>query len=91
MIVELIYLADAQQVFQKSITLDAPCTIKQLIIDSDLLERYPELVIEDLSVGCFSKPRQLDDEVQQGDRIEVYRPLTISPMDKRRLLAERKK
>lgn len=38
-------------------------------------------------VGVFGKPRQLSDLVAPGDRIELYRPLTMDPKDRRRLLA----
>lgn len=43
---------------------------------------YPEA--EGLPIGVFSKRVTLDRLVQSGDRIEIYRPLLISPKERRR-------
>ena len=42
-------------------------------------------------VGIFSKPDKLDNTVKQGDRIEIYRPLTADPKEMRKLRAEKAK
>ena len=38
-------------------------------------------------VGVFGERRELGDPVAPGDRIEIYRPLEIEPMEARRLRA----
>jgi putative ubiquitin-RnfH superfamily antitoxin RatB of RatAB toxin-antitoxin module len=60
-------------------------------MSSHLFEQYPQLQIDNLVVGIFGKRAQLEDNIYEGDRVEIYRELTISPMDKRRLLAETRK
>lgn len=89
--VELIYLASPTQSFHQELTLNLPCTVKDALLVSDLLFKHPELSIDLLSVGIFSQKVSLDYMLKAGDRIEIYRVLTISPMEKRRLLAMRKK
>lgn len=91
MIVEIIYLANEQQSFQQKLDVEQHTTIEQAIKNSTLLTQYPDLQLETLSVGIYSKAASLSTLLSEGDRIEIYRPLTISPMEKRRLLAQRKK
>lgn len=40
-------------------------------------------------VGIFSQKKRLDTILLAGDRIEIYRPLTIDPMAKRKALSKR--
>ena len=89
--VELIYLADESTIFHKHMEVSPSTTARDLIIESQVLNAHPELDLERLKCGVFSKQIQLDYEMQLGDRLEIYRPLTISPMEKRRLLAQNKK
>lgn len=39
-------------------------------------------------VGIFSQKKRLDTPLAEGDRIEIYRPLTIDPMTKRKNLSK---
>ena len=61
-------------------------TVGEVLQQSGLLESHPE--IRDLSVGIFSKPVDYNTQVRSGDRIEIYRPLLIDPMEKRRQRAK---
>ena len=40
-------------------------------------------------VGIFGEPASLDTRLNEGDRVEVYRPLTIDPKEARRRRAKR--
>ncbi|TNF69507.1 MAG: RnfH family protein [Gammaproteobacteria bacterium] len=66
-------------------------TIREIILTSDILNDIAELELDELIVGIFSKKKQLDDLVNAGDRIEIYRLLTIDPMEARRIRAEKKR
>jgi hypothetical protein len=61
-------------------------TVGEVLQQSGLLETHPE--IRDLSVGIFSKAVDYNTKVRLGDRIEIYRPLLIDPMEKRRQRAK---
>lgn len=63
-------------------------TIESAIALSGILVRFPEIDLRTLKVGVFSKPRQLSDTLEEGDRIEIYRPLRIDPKDARRARAK---
>jgi len=57
---------------------------------SGLFKLYPELEQQDLEIGIFSKPVAPDTVLNEGDRVEIYRPLTIDPKEARRLRAAAK-
>lgn len=41
-------------------------------------------------VGVFSVKKPLNTELQDGDRVEIYRPLTADPMKQRKIKSKRK-
>lgn len=67
-----------------SLTLDAGSRVQDAIRMSGLTERFPQLDIRADRVGIFgelcSPQRVLDD----GDRVELYRPLLADPKEARR-------
>lgn len=65
-------------------------TIEMAIKQSGILTKFPSLHMGTIQVGVFGKRRQLLDVVQDGDRIEIYRPLTIDPKDARRAKAKKR-
>ena len=46
---------------------------------SGVLNRFPEIDQGRQKVGIFGKLVKLDGKVQDGDRIEIYRPITADP------------
>ncbi|MFQ5658798.1 MAG: RnfH family protein [Gammaproteobacteria bacterium] len=64
-------------------------TIKQVIEQSGILETCPEIDLARNAVGVFSKVRELQSIVNDGDRVEIYRPLTVNPREARRMRAVR--
>jgi putative ubiquitin-RnfH superfamily antitoxin RatB of RatAB toxin-antitoxin module len=54
-------------------------TAIQAIRASTILERYPELDPHASKIGIFGKVQSLDTVLGQGDRVELYRPLTVDP------------
>jgi putative ubiquitin-RnfH superfamily antitoxin RatB of RatAB toxin-antitoxin module len=45
----------------------------------------------EIAVGVFSQLVTLDHVLSEGDRVEVYRPLAISPAERRRQRAAQRK
>lgn len=43
---------------------------------------------DSFDLGIFSRKCDADQRLEQGDRVEIYRPLTIDPKEARRLKAE---
>ncbi len=66
-------------------------TVEQVIHASGILQQFTEIDLTEQKVGIWSRPVKLQDEVQPGDRIEIYRPLIADPKDLRRRRAEKAK
>jgi putative ubiquitin-RnfH superfamily antitoxin RatB of RatAB toxin-antitoxin module len=54
-------------------------TVQQAIQHSGLLEQFPEIDLETQKVGIFGKITKLDAKLEEGSRIEIYRPITADP------------
>ncbi len=54
-------------------------TIKDAIERSGILRQFPEINLEKQKVGVFSKLSKLDTVLNEGDRVEIYRPITADP------------
>jgi putative ubiquitin-RnfH superfamily antitoxin RatB of RatAB toxin-antitoxin module len=88
----LVEIAYAAQTEQKIVTVEVEqgTTIEWAIERSGILEIFPEIDLFKQKVGVFSKARSLNDLVKAGDRIEIYRPLTIDPKEARRRRVKKK-
>jgi putative ubiquitin-RnfH superfamily antitoxin RatB of RatAB toxin-antitoxin module len=71
--------------FERTLLLPAPATVGAAIEASDIRRHVPELAGADLEAGVFSQRRTLADPLCDGDRVEIYRPLTIDPKEARRI------
>lgn len=88
--VEVAYaLPEKQSIIE--LTVDEKATVEQAIMQSGLLVQFPEIDLSTAKIGIFSQAAQLEDGLHDGDRIEIYRPLTIDPMQKRRIKAQQQK
>ena len=72
-VVEVVY-AYPERYFLKKLTLENPITIQNAIVQSGILEKYTEIDLRQNKVGIFSRLAKLTDVVENGDRIEIYRP-----------------
>lgn len=54
-------------------------TVRQAIEHSGLLKQFPEIDLENQRVGIFGKLTKLDATLEEGSRIEIYRPITADP------------
>lgn len=81
--IEVAY-ADVNRQQMISLELDAGCTIETAIDRSGILLLFPDIDLHQQKIGVFSQPKKLTDLVFEGDRIEIYRPLTIDPKEARK-------
>ena len=80
---EVVYaLPDQQTVI--TVELEAGTTVRQAIIASGVLETHPEIDLAAADFGVWSERVEPDYCVSDGDRIEIYRPLTADPKSMRR-------
>lgn len=71
---------------QTILPVDVPegTTIEQAVHLSGIISRYPQIDLSVNKVGIFGKLSKLDQPLQAGDRVEIYRPLIADPKEVRR-------
>ncbi len=86
--VEVVYALPEKQ-YLRPVKVAAGSTVEQAISVSGLLELRKDIDLAKNKVGIYSRQVKLTDKVEDGDRIEIYRPLLADPKDLRRQRAER--
>jgi len=84
--VQVAYATPARQEVVE-VTLPAGATIEDAIRRSGILARCPEIDLSRDRVGIYGEAARLQDPVQDGDRVEIYRPLLADPKEIRRARA----
>jgi putative ubiquitin-RnfH superfamily antitoxin RatB of RatAB toxin-antitoxin module len=87
--VEVAYAAPSRQEMIE-LTVRPGVSVEQVIRESGLLERFPEIDLGRNRVGIFGEIASLRDPVRDGDRVEIYRPLLADPKEARHRRAERR-
>lgn len=81
---------------QRIVSLKVPrgTTAWEAVKQSGITEEFPEINLETAAMGIFSRkldgkraPAPRDYVLKPRDRIEIYRPLRITPMEARKLRA----
>ncbi|NKB38427.1 MAG: RnfH family protein [Gammaproteobacteria bacterium] len=88
--VEVVY-ALKDQAYVQAVLVEPGTTLEEAIKQSDVLQKYPEIDLSLNRIGIYAELRNLQDIVDDGDRIEIYRPLQADPKDARRLRADKAK
>lgn len=86
--VEVVYATPTRQ-SEKRVVLARGGTVEGAIRASGLLEEFPEIDLAVNPVGIFGEVVALDSPLENGARIEIYRPLIADPKEARRLRARR--
>ncbi len=85
--VEVVFaLPDKQELLALSVA--AGSTIDDVISLSGLTDTFSAESLQNLQVGIWGQPAARDRGVQDGDRVELYRPLQRDPREARRELAQ---
>ena len=74
----VVYAEPSQQIW---LTLEVPedSTVAEAIEHSGILRRCPQLDLSRQKVGIFGKISKLSAGLNEGDRVEIYRPITVDP------------
>ena len=67
--------------------LPSGATVADAIAESALAKSFPQHALNALPVGIWGRVTEVSRELQDGDRVEIYRELTLDPMESRRLKA----
>ncbi|MDK9359031.1 RnfH family protein [Lelliottia sp. V106_10] len=86
--VEVAYALPEKQYLQR-VKLEEGATVEEAIRASGLLELRSDIDLSKNKVGIYSRPVKLTDVLNDGDRVEIYRPLIADPKELRRQRAEK--
>jgi len=75
----------AGEVDEMELLLPAGATIAGAVAASALAERHPGVDVTTLAIGLWGKVCAADETLRDGDRVELYRPLSVDPKEARRL------
>ncbi len=81
--VEVAYADSSQQVVV-SLQVEMTCTALQAIEASCIRQQFPEIKNLEKRIGIFGKSVSVDTQLQNGDRVEIYRDLYQDPKEIRR-------
>ena len=70
------------------LTLPVGATVSDAIRASGVLDRRPEIAAGAPDVGIWGRACAMTQRLEDGDRVELYRPLTVDPKEARRVRAE---
>ncbi len=82
--VSVAYSPRAGEVDEVSLQLEPGATVADALRASGLQARYPALALETLPVGIWGVFCERDARLRDRDRVELYRPLRVDPMEARR-------
>ncbi|GAB2562672.1 RnfH family protein [Dyella jejuensis] len=76
--------ATAERQVVRRLNLPVGSTVIQAVEQSGVLREMPGVAFDPLRLGVFSRRVAPDEMLRDGDRVEIYRPLTLDPKDARR-------
>jgi uncharacterized protein len=82
--VEVVYSPRAGEFDCVHVLVPPGAKVRDAVQLSGMLERHAQIDLERQKLGIWGQSRGLDDLVRDGDRVEVYRPLTLDPKEARR-------
>ncbi len=84
--VEVVFALPGRQLL-RSVELPVGSTVADAIRRSDLASEFPGIDLDGLQAGVWGTPTERGRRLQDGDRVELYRPLEMDPREARRLKA----
>ncbi|HEX7339550.1 MAG TPA: RnfH family protein [Rhodanobacteraceae bacterium] len=86
--IEVVY-ARTGHVWSCRLHVPAGTTVLAAVERSRLAFELPEVHVDADCLGVFGRRVRPDHLLRDGDRVEIYRPLTLDPMEARRRRASR--
>ena len=83
--VEVVYALPQEQIVLQ-VSLPLPATAGQAFLNCGIRQKFPDIASRP-PLGRFGQSIKWNQLVQDGDRIDILRPLTIDPKEIRRLRA----
>lgn len=80
--VEVVYAGVTR--IARTLELRAGCTALQAVEASGIVDLLPPGTLDPERLGIFAQRVRPQQILRSGDRVEIYRPLLLEPMDARR-------
>ena len=90
-IFEVCYAKSDADIFHISLKSKSCMTVIEVLNYINFFSLYPEIDSDNLACGIFAKKVAPDYVMQNDDRLEIYRPLKVTPLAARRLRANSSK
>ncbi len=71
--------AEADRQLWMRLEVPSESTVEEAIKLSGVLKLYPDINLGTQKVGIFGKIATLETAVKEGDRVEIYRQITVDP------------
>ena len=84
--VEVVYALPEKQSLL-SLEVEQGCSAIDAVRLSGVMDIYPEINLETIQLGIFSKSCSNEQSLKAGDRVEIYRPLIADPKEVRKTRA----
>jgi len=81
--VEVVHVGP-DKVWSRTLELTAGSTVRQAVDASGFTDARPDVNVADDMLGVFGHRTGPDQVLHDGDRVEIYRPLALDPMEARR-------
>ncbi len=82
--VTVIYSPAAREVFEQSVSVAEGATARDAVRASDLALRFPQLEWNTMTPGVWGHGVEWERVLEDGDRLELCRPLEVDPKVARR-------
>jgi putative ubiquitin-RnfH superfamily antitoxin RatB of RatAB toxin-antitoxin module len=83
--VEVVYCPRSGAVDSTELMLPLGTTVGDALTRSGLAARHVGIRLDEMLVGVWGRRCSWEQALREGDRVELYRPLTVDPKEARRL------
>jgi uncharacterized protein len=85
--IEVVFCPGPRQILRASLQLPWGCAVSDALVASALIGEDPvqALKVQGLHLGVWGRKAALGGLLREGDRVEIYRPLTVDPKEARRV------
>ncbi|MGZ5193843.1 MAG: RnfH family protein [Ramlibacter sp.] len=80
----VLYSPEPRKVREWTLVLDGGSTVHHALQASGLAAEFAGLDVRTAAVGIWGRKARLAQPLRDGDRVEIYRPLTVDPKVARR-------
>ncbi|MBC8211369.1 MAG: RnfH family protein [Gammaproteobacteria bacterium] len=81
--IEIAYATPEQQIILEQQVAEGTSP-RDVVLASDIEQYFPEIDKQSCDIGIFGKAIRPDQQLENGDRIEIYRPLLADPKEVRK-------